>query len=206
MPEENGVMIAYASIYGNTENAANIIACRLRDAGIRTDMFDVSVTPDSEIIASAFKWSHLLFASTTYNAGIFVSMDNLLRELAAHNIQNRTVAFVQNGSWLPASGKLMRGVLAGCRNITFLDETVNIKSSLKAEQLEDIDNLVRALAASMPASGKAEEKAGSDGLSSYGLSVLTSRDGEKDNGCVVSTLKRLKETPGIITVSVNKKT
>jgi len=162
MPEENGVMIAYASIYGNTENAANIIACRLRDAGIRTDMFDVSVTPDSEIIASAFKWSHLLFASTTYNAGIFVSMDNLLRELAAHNIQNRTVAFVQNGSWLPASGKLMRGVLAGCRNITFLDETVNIKSSLKAEQLEDIDNLVRALAASMPESGKAEEKAGSD--------------------------------------------
>ena len=83
-PEETGVMIAYASVYGHTENTAEIISARLRDLGIKTEMFDVSVTPASEIIAAAFKWSHLLFASTTYNAGIFVSMEELLNDLAAH--------------------------------------------------------------------------------------------------------------------------
>ena len=96
-PEETGVMIAYASVYGNTENTANILACRLRDRGIKTVMYDVSVTPASEIVAASFKWSHLVFASTTYNAGIFVTMDELLRDLASHNLQNRTVAFIQNG-------------------------------------------------------------------------------------------------------------
>ena len=107
-PEETGVMIAYASVYGNTENTAEIISSRLRDKGIKTVMFDVSVTPASEIVAAAFKWSHLLFASTTYNAGIFVSMEELLHDLASHNIQNRTVALVQNGSWAPTSGNLMK--------------------------------------------------------------------------------------------------
>ena len=116
-PEETGVMIAYASVYGNTENTAEIISSRLRDRGIKTVMFDVSVTPASEIIAAAFKWSHLLFASTTYNAGIFVSMEELLNDLAAHNIQGRTVAFVENGSWAPTSGSLMRGIIESCKNL-----------------------------------------------------------------------------------------
>ena len=111
-PEEKGVMIAYASVYGNTENTAEIISSRLRDKGIKTVMFDVSVTPASEIVAAAFKYSHLVFASTTYNAGIFVSMEELLHDLAAHNIQNRKVAFVENGSWAPTSGKLMREILS----------------------------------------------------------------------------------------------
>lgn len=97
-PEVNGVMIAYASVYGNTENAANILACRLRDRGIRTTVFDVSVTASSEIVAAAFVYSHLVFASTTYNAGIFITMDELLRDLASHNLQNRTVALIENGS------------------------------------------------------------------------------------------------------------
>jgi len=147
-PEETGVMIAYASVYGNTENAAEIIACRLRDKGIKTDMYDVSVTPASEIIAAAFRWSHFVFASTTYNTGIFVSMDELLRDLAAHNMQKRTVAFVENGSWAPASGRLMREIIDGCKNMTILDKGVSIKSSLKAGQLADIDTLVSAVAAS----------------------------------------------------------
>lgn len=149
-PEETGVMIAYASVYGNTENTAEIIACRLRDRGIKTVMFDVSVTPAPYIIAAAFRWSHLIFASTTYNTGIFISMDELLRDLAAHHLQNRTVAFVQNGSWAATSGKLMREIMASCKNMTLLAETVSVKSSLKEEQSGEIDALVDAVAATIP--------------------------------------------------------
>jgi len=144
-PEENGVMIAYASVYGNTENTAQIISCRLRDQGIKTVMFDVSVTAASEIIASAFRWSHLLFASTTYNMGVFITMDELLRDLASHNIQNRTVAFVENGSWAPVSDKLMREILAPCKNLTFLENTITLKSALKESQLCELDALVTAI-------------------------------------------------------------
>lgn len=144
-PEETGVLIAYASIYGNTENAVEIIACRLRDKGIKTDMYDLSVTPASDVIAAAFRWSHFLFASSTYNTGIFVSMDAFLRDLAAHNIQNRTVAIVENGSWAPAAGRLMREIIAKCKNMTVLDKSITIKSSLKEEQLSEIDALVAAI-------------------------------------------------------------
>ena len=148
-PEETGVMIAYASIYGNTENAANVLACRLSEKGVRTVMFDVSVTPASEIIAAAFKWSHLVFAAPTYNMGVFVTMDALLRDLAAHAIQNRTVAFLGNGSWAPVSGKLMREILGGLRGVTVLEETVTLKSSLKKDQLKELFAVADAVAASV---------------------------------------------------------
>lgn len=151
IPEESGVMIAYASVYGNTENAAQIISSCLRDKGIKTVMFDVSVTPASEIVASAFRWSHLLFASTTYNMGVFITMDELLRDLASHNIQNRTVAFVENGSWAPVSGKFMREILANCKNLTYIENTVTIKSSLKEVQSAELDALVGAVADSVNA-------------------------------------------------------
>jgi flavorubredoxin len=144
-PEETGVMIAYASVYGNTENAAEILACKLRERGIKTCMFDTSVTPASEIVSAAFKWSHLVFASTTYNTGIFVAMENLLHDLAAHNLQNRTVAFIENGSWAPASGRLMRGIIEPLKNMKILPETVSIKSSLKLEQFKDIEALADAI-------------------------------------------------------------
>jgi flavorubredoxin/flavin reductase (DIM6/NTAB) family NADH-FMN oxidoreductase RutF len=211
-PEENGVLIAYASIYGNTENVAEILACRLRDRGIKTVVYDVSVTPASDIIAAAFKWSHLLFCSATYNAGVFVSMDELLRDLAAHNIQNRTVAFVENGSWAPTSGKLMREILAPCKNMTVLEESLTVKSSLKTAQLETVDTLVSAIAASMPAmDGIADTDAPSgtvdaDAFSSisYGLFVLTAKDGDKDNGCIINTAAQLTSNPARISITVNK--
>jgi len=111
-PEDKGVMIAYASIYGNTENAAEILASKLRERGVRTAMYDVSVTPASDIIAECFRWSHLVFASATYNGGIFVTMDELLRDIAAHNLQKRTVAFMENGTWAPVSARQMAAILA----------------------------------------------------------------------------------------------
>ena len=154
-PEEQGVMIAYASVYGNTANAAEIISSRLRDRGIRTVMFDVSVTPSSDIVAAAFKWSHLLFASTTYNAGIFISMDELLRDIASHGLRGRKVALVENGSWAPTAGGLMKEILSECRDMEFIGETLTIKSALKDTQFGDIDALVDAIADTFP---KAESR------------------------------------------------
>jgi len=148
-PEENGVMIVYASVYGNTENAAELLSSLLRDKGIKTVMFDVSVTPASEIISAAFRWSHLVFASTTYNAGIFVSMEDLLNDLVSHNIQNRTVAIIENGSWVATSGGLMREKFEKSKNINILEQTVSIKSALNPAQYAELEAMAAALAASM---------------------------------------------------------
>ena len=146
-PEVQGVMIAYASVYGNTENAANILACKLRERGIKTKLFDVSVTHVSEVIATAFEYSHLVFASITYNAGVFTAMESLLRELVAHNLQNRVVAVMESGSWAVLSGKQMKELLGSLKNTVLLEESVSMKSSVKQEQLEEIERLVNALAA-----------------------------------------------------------
>lgn len=109
-------------------------------------MFDVSVAPASDIVAAAFKYSHLIFASVTHNAGIFVTMEELLQDLKAHGIQNRKVALIQNGSWGPMSEKLMKEILSGCKNMTIMEESVTLTSSLKASQEAEIDNLVKAVA------------------------------------------------------------
>ena len=212
--EDTGVMIAYASVYGNTENTAEIISSRLRDRGINTVMYDVSVTPASEIIAAAFRWSHLLFASTTYNAGIFVSMEELLHDLAAHNIQNRTVAFVENGSWAPTSGKLMKDIIGSCSNMTILDETLTLKSSLKPEQEAQIDALVEAISATIPrfekpvvdeaAVAAAEVDPKTMQKFSYGLFVLSAQADGKDNGCIINTAAQLTSSPNRINIAVNK--
>jgi flavorubredoxin/flavin reductase (DIM6/NTAB) family NADH-FMN oxidoreductase RutF len=212
-PEENGVMIAYASVYGNTENAAEILASRLRDKGIKAVMFDVSVVPASEIIAAAFRWSHLVFASTTYNTGIFVSMEEVLNDLVAHNIQNRTAAIIENGSWAAASGKLMRAKLEKCKNVHILEQTVSIQSSLKAAQMEDIEAMAEALASDFPrpaasaVEGK-NSKASIDPAAlfklSYGLFVLTAKDGQKDNGCIINTAIQITAQPPRVSIAVNK--
>ena len=145
-PEDKGVMIAYASIYGNTENAAEILASKLRERGVRTAMYDVSVTPASDIIAECFRWSHLVFASATYNGGIFVTMDELLRDIAAHNLQKRTVAFMENGTWAPVSARQMAAILAPLKNMTVLEQSVAIRSSLTEGQLAEIEALADVIA------------------------------------------------------------
>ncbi len=159
-PEEEGVMIAYASIYGNTENAAEALSCRLWERGIKTVMFDAHVVPTSKIVAAAFRYSHLVFAAPTYNTGVFVTMENLLHDIAQHNLQKRTIALIENGSWAPASGKLMRAILEPLKEMRFIGETLTLKSSLKAAQSEEIDRLVSAIAESF--AGTAEEAAAAD--------------------------------------------
>ena len=216
-PEEKGVMIAYASVYGNTENAAEILACSLRGKGIKTVMFDVSVTHSSEIIAAVFKWSHLVFASTTYNAGIFISMEELINDLVAHNIQNRTAAIIENGSWAAASGGLIREKLEQCKNIKIINQTLSLKSSLKKEQLPEIEEIALAIAADFPKAAdipKAESSSNEIKPASvdpnamfklsYGLFVLTAKDGAKDNGCIINTVMQITVSPLRIIIAVNK--
>ncbi len=149
-PEKKGVMIAYASIYGHTANAADILACALREEGVECKVYDASVTHASEIVADAFAYSHLVFAAPTYNSGVFIKMEDLLRDLAAHNLQNRTVAFVENGTWGITAKKQMMSILEGCKNMTYLDEdTVSILSSVKEPQREGLVKLAKSLAASL---------------------------------------------------------
>lgn len=149
-PEERAVLIAYASVYGNTENAAEILAVKLAQAGIRKiAMHDVSVTHPSYLLSEAFRCSHLVLISTTYNAGIFFNMEMLLLDLKEHNLQNRTVAIIENGSWAPMAGKLMREMVCGMKNMTLLEPTLSIRSSLKQSQLPEMDALAAAIAASV---------------------------------------------------------
>ena len=147
-PEEKGVLIAYASVYGGTQNAAEILTSKLADAGVTNlAMYDVSVTDPSYIVSEAFRFSHIVFASTTYNNGIFCNMETLLHDLAAHALKNRTVGIIQNGSWAPQSGKLMREIIGSMQNMQILDACVNLRSTVKPENLTEIDALCEAIAA-----------------------------------------------------------
>ena len=210
-PEEDAVMIAYASVYGHTENLASIIASKLADAGVRNvKMYDVSVTHPSVIVSEAFRVSHIIFASTTYNAGIFVTMETAIHDIVAHNLQKRTIAIVENGSWAATSGGLMREMLSKLKNCTILDETVSIRSSLKDTQMHDVDALVDAVMATMPKPEVIEHEP-SETVEpnamfklSYGLFVLTAKDGRKDNGCIINTAQQVTSQPNRISICVNK--
>jgi len=146
-PEEKGVVIAYGSIYGNTENAANILACRLADAGVRKiHMYDVSVTDPSYIVSDAFRFSHLVFASSTYNNGLFSKMETLLSDLKGHNLQNRTVALIENGTWSPMAGKVMKEFCESMKNIRILADPFTLRSALADDQINDLTALAQTLA------------------------------------------------------------
>ena len=208
-PEENAVMVAYASVYGNTENTANIIASKLADAGVRNvKVYDVSATHSSVIVAEAFRVSHIVFASTTYNAGIFVNMENLLNDIVAHNLQNRTIALVENGTWAPTAGGLMREKLSALRNCTILNDTLTLHSSLKEDQMAQVDALVAAVVGSMKPADVIvhdEKKVEPNAMFklSYGLFVLTAK-GTRDNGCIINTVTQITDTPKRISIAVNK--
>lgn len=149
-PEEKAVMIAYGSIYGHTENAANILACRLADKGVKNIvMYDVSNTHPSYLIAEAFRCSHLVLASVTYNGGLFSYMDHFLSELKGHGLQGRTAALIENGSWGVLAGKLMGEALSGMKNMHVLENKVTVKSALKEGQEAELEALAQAIWESM---------------------------------------------------------
>ncbi len=150
VPEEKAVLIAYASIYGGTENAANILANMLAEKGVTNiALYDVSATHPSYLVSEAFRCSHLVFAAPTYNAGIFTNMENVLLDLKAHNLQNRTVAVIENGSWAAVSATQMKTILCSMKNITVLEEAVSIKSTVKEENYTQLGSLASAIVSNM---------------------------------------------------------
>ncbi|MEG1633711.1 MAG: flavin reductase, partial [Oscillospiraceae bacterium] len=212
-PEEKGVLIAYASVYGHTENAANILAAKLSDLGVKVKMYDTSVIPASYILSDAFKYSHLVFAATTYNAGVFVTMENLLRDIANHQLRNRKVAFIENGSWAPVSGKLMRELIEPLKGMEVIGSTLTVDSSLSETRLEELCALAKAIADDIhPAAAVAAVAAPLaevDPLAfnnfNYGVYVLTTRVDGKDYGCIINTAGQITASdPKKITISVIK--
>ena len=149
-PEENAIMIVYASMYGSTESAANALATKFVEKGItNVVMYDVSNTHVSTLIAESFRVSHIVLASVTYNLGIYPLMHNYLMDMKALNLQNRTVALIENGSWATKSGKLMKEFLEGMKGMNILDNKLSLLSSMNEDNVGDMDALVESVIESM---------------------------------------------------------
>ena len=151
-PEDKAVMIAYASMYGNTENAANVLACMLAERGVKNiAMYDVSETDVSELVAESFRCSHLVLAAPTYNGGLYPRMESFLADVKALSLQKRTVALLENGTWAPVAAKHMRTVLEGMKDMTVLDGAIAIKSAPADNQLAAFEALADEIAAQVNA-------------------------------------------------------
>ena len=205
--ESEGIMIAYTSVYGNTKAAVNLLAEKLKQKGCpKVVVCDLAREDMAEAVEDAFRYGKLVLATTTYNAEIFPFMKHFIDNLTERNYQNRTVAFVENGSWAPLAAKVMRNLLANSKNITYTDTTVTIKSALNDESKEQLEKLSDELCRDYIAQS---EKADKNDLSAlfnigYGLYVVTSNDGKKDNGLIVNTVTQVTNTPNRIAVTINK--
>ena len=202
-PEVNGALIAYGSIYGNTEEVANLIADSLALEGIKNiKMYDVSKTDKSYLVAEAFKYSHFVICSSTYNMGIFTPMEEFLLDLKYHNLQNRKIAVVENGSWAPNSGKLIKEIFASMKNMTVLSSSFTINSRIKDAQENQVEALAKEIAIDFP---KVDLKEKNPLFNiGYGLYVLTSNDGKNDNGCIINSVNQVASNPNLLFISLNK--
>ena len=210
-PEDKAVAVFYGSIYGNTQNVAEVLCTMLSKRGIdNIALYDVSKTHPSYLIAEAFRCSNLVFASSTYNAGIFVNMETFIHDLVSHNIQNRTVSIIENGSWAPTSGSLMKKLIESCKNMTVLPTTLSVKSSLKPEQLDTLSAIADEIAASLIPEEQSSEitetaiEPNAMFKLSYGLFVLSANNNGKDNGCIINTVMQVTDNPKRITIAINK--
>ena len=206
--ESEGIVIAYTSVYGNTRKAVNMLAEKLKSNGCpKVVVHDLARTDMAEAVEDAFRYGKLVLATTTYNAEIFPFMHHFITALTERNYQNRTVALIENGSWAPLAAKVMRGMFEKSKNITFAENTVKILSALNDESTSQLnalaDELCREYIAQSP------ETANKNDLTAlfkigYGLYVVTSNDGKKDNGLIVNTVTQVTNTPNRIAVTINK--
>ncbi len=206
--EDDGVLIAYTSVYGNTKKAALLLAEKMRTAGCpHVAVTDLARDDMAEAVEDAFRYRKLVLATTTYNAGIFPFMRTFIDGLVERGYQNRTVAFIENGSWAPLAAKVMAEMLSGCKNLTFAKTTVRILSGMDAAASEAIDALCGELCAEYKA--QKGDDANKNDMSAlfkigYGLYVVTSNDGKKDNGLIVNSVNQLTSTPNRVAVTINK--
>ena len=201
-PEVNGVLIVYGSIYGHTAKVANLLADNLALLGIKDiKMYDASKTDVSVLLSESFKYSHIVVASSTYNMGIFTPVENYLLDLKAHAFQNRKFAVIENGSWAPNSGNLIKKILGEMKNITILEPSLTVKSNIKENQLEILDNIANEIAKDFP---KVTLNDNPLFKINYGLFLLTSSLNGKYNGCIVNSVNQVAQNPDLIMVSVSK--
>ena len=207
-PEEEGIVIAYTSVYGNTKKAVQLLAEKLRANGCpKVVLNDLARCDMAEAVEDAFRYSKLVLATTTYNAEIFPFMREFITHLTERGFKNRTVAFVENGSWAPLAAKVMRGMLEKSVNLTYAENTVRILSSLNEESTKQISALADELCREYLA--QQDSTADKNDLSAlfnigYGLYVVTSNDGRRDNGLIVNTVTQVTNTPNRIAVTINK--
>ena len=207
-PEDEGIVIAYTSVYGNTKKAVNLLADKLRAKGCpKVVVTDLARCDMAEAVEDAFRYSKLVLATTTYNADIFPFMREFINHLTERNFSNRTVAFIENGSWAPMAAKVMKGMLEKSKNLTYTDTTVRILSALNEESTNQIEALSDELCREYLA--LQEDTANKNDLTAlfkigYGLYVVTSNDGKKDNGLIVNTVTQVTNTPNRIAVTINK--
>ena len=206
--ESEGIVIAYTSVYGNTRKAVNMLAEKLKANGCpKVVIHDLARTDMAEAVEDAFRYGKLVLATTTYNAEIFPFMHQFITALTERNYQNRTVALIENGSWAPLAAKVMRGMFEKSKNITFADNTVKILSALNEESTSQLNALADELCREYIA--QSTETANKNDLTAlfkigYGLYVVTSNDGKKDNGLIVNTVTQVTNTPNRIAVTINK--
>ena len=207
-PEEEGIVIAYTSVYGNTKKAVLQLAEKLKAKGCpKVVVNDLARCDMAEAVEDAFRYSKLILATTTYNADVFPFMREFINHLTERNFSNRTVAFVENGSWAPLAAKVMRGMLEGCKNLTYAETSVKIMSALDENSKSQIDSLVDELCREYIA--RQSDTANKNDFTAlfnigYGLYVVTSNDGKKDNGLIVNTVTQVTNTPNRIAVTINK--
>lgn len=206
--ETEGVVVAYTSVYGNTKSAAELIAERLRAKGCpKVVVHDLARCDMAKAVEDAFRYGKLVLATTTYNADIFPFMKEFIHHLTERDFQNRTIALVENGSWAPLAAKTMKKMFEGSKNLTFTDTTVRILSALNEDSRNQIEAMTDELCREYLA--RQDETANKNDLSAlfnigYGLYVVTSKDGDKDNGLIVNTVTQVTNTPNRVAVTINK--
>ena len=206
--EEDGIVIAYTSVYGNTRKAIVQLEEKIKAKGCPSvKVYDLARSDMSAVVADAFRYSKLVLATTTYNADIFPFMREFIDHLTERSFSNRTVAFIENGSWAPMATKVMKGMLEKSKNLAYAENEVRILSALNEESADQLERLADELCREYLA--KQDSTANKNDLTAlfnigYGLYVITSNDGKKDNGLIVNTVTQVTNTPNRIAVTINK--
>ncbi|MBQ4049795.1 MAG: flavin reductase [Clostridia bacterium] len=204
--EDEGIVIAYTSVYGNTKKAVNMLAERLKDNGATVVVHDLARCDMAEAVEDAFRYSKLVLATTTYNAEIFPFMRDFISHLTERNFSNRTVAFIENGSWAPMATKVMRSMLEKSKNLSYAENNVTILSALSADSEKQLYAMADELSREYLIRKESGNKNDMSALNNigYGLYVITSNDGKKDNGLIVNTVNQVSGNPKRIAVTISK--
>ena len=206
--EDEGIVVAYTSVYGNTKAAVDLLVQKLKAKGApKVVVHDLARTDMAKAVEDAFRYGKLVLATTTYNADIFPFMSDYIHRLTERNFQNRTVALMENGSWAPLAAKVMRAKFEKSKNITFTDTTVKVLSALNDESRQQIEDMAEELCREYLA--RQNETANKNDMSAlfnigYGLYVVTSNDGSRDNGLIVNTVSQVTNSPDRVAVTINK--